>query len=178
MTKGDLVISADFGTSGVKVGLVYSSLSVLARVTESYPLVLKTGGIAEQSPDDWWGALAHALATLRQEVPDLSKRAAALVFSSQLCGLVCCDANGTPLRPCLTWLDKRADPLGKKINGGFPDADSDTPPSLLPRLRLANGPPPNQPTTVHLRHLLNTGRRRSISITTGSDLQSGPSECP
>ncbi|WP_412551493.1 xylulokinase [Shimia sp. MIT910701] len=141
MTKGDLVISADFGTSGVKVGVVDSSLSVLARVTESYPLVLKTGGIAEQSPDDWWGALAHALATLRQEVPDLSKRAAALVFSSQLCGLVCCDANGTPLRPCLTWLDKRAAPLGKKLTGGFPEVHGYNLPRLLKWLRLANGAP-------------------------------------
>jgi len=141
VTQGDLVISADFGTSGVKVGVVDSSLSVLARVTESYPLVLKTGGIAEQAPEDWWSALAHALSTLRQEVPDLSKRAAALVFSSQLCGLVCCDANGTPLRPCLTWLDKRAAPLGKTLTGGFPEVHGYNLPRLLKWLRLANGAP-------------------------------------
>ena len=141
MTRGDLVISADFGTSGVKVGVVDSSLTVLARVTESYPLVLKSGGIAEQSPEDWWAALAHALASLRQELPDLSKRTAALVFSSQLCGVICADANGTPLRPCLTWLDKRAAPLGKKLTGGFPEVHGYNLPRLLKWLRLANGAP-------------------------------------
>ncbi len=141
MTQGDLVISADFGTSGVKVGVVDGDLTVLARVTESYPLALAPGGIAEQAPEDWWGALAHALAALRREVPDLTKRAAALVFSSQLCGVVCADANGTPLRPCLTWLDKRAAPLGKKLVGGFPEVHGYKLPRLYRWLRIANGAP-------------------------------------
>lgn len=138
---GDLVISADFGTSGVKVGVVDSSLTVLARVTETYPLSLAAGGVAEQTPEDWWGALAHALAALRREVPDLSKRASALVFSSQLLGLICCDENGTPLRPCLTWLDKRAAPLGQKLIGGFPEVLGYNILRLAKWLPIANGAP-------------------------------------
>ncbi|MCW8843739.1 MAG: FGGY family carbohydrate kinase, partial [Rhodobacteraceae bacterium] len=71
MPKGDLVISADFGTSGVKVGVVDGDLRLLARATETYPLSLATGGIAEQNPTDWWSALARALETLREAVPSL-----------------------------------------------------------------------------------------------------------
>lgn len=141
MLNGDLVISADFGTSGVKVGVVDGDLNILARVTESYPLALAAGGVAEQSPDDWWGALAHALAELRQQVPDLRKRTAAMVFSSQLCGLICADQNGTALRPCLTWLDKRAAPLGQGLIGGFPQVHGYKLSKLLRWLRLANGAP-------------------------------------
>ncbi len=139
--KGDLVISADFGTSGVKVGVVDSSLSVLARVTETYPLALAAGGVAEQAPEDWWGALAHALAALRRDIPDLSKRCGALVFSSQLCGVICADENGIPLRPCLTWLDKRAAPLGKALVGGFPEVHGYKLHRLMRWLRIANGAP-------------------------------------
>ncbi|MFY0616288.1 xylulokinase [Shimia sp.] len=141
MSNGDLVISADFGTSGVKVGVVDHALTILARVTESYPLTLATGGVAEQAPEDWWAALAKAVAALHLEVPDLSERAGALVFSSQLCGVVCCDANGVALRPCLTWLDKRAAPLGKKLVGGFPEVHGYKAHRLLKWLRIANGAP-------------------------------------
>ncbi|MBO9476377.1 hypothetical protein J7382_02415 [Shimia sp. R11_0] len=141
LIEGDLVISADFGTSGVKVGVVDSSLTILARVTIAYPLNLAPGGIAEQNPTDWWEALAQALHALHQELPDLKSRAAALVFSSQLLGLVCCDEDGTPLRPCLTWLDKRAAPLGKKLVGGFPEIHGYNAPRLARWLRIANGAP-------------------------------------
>lgn len=139
--KGDLVISADFGTSGVKVGVVDDDLRLLARATETYPLSLATGGIAEQSPPDWWDALARALATLRDEVPALRDRAAALVFSSQLCGVICTDEQGTPLRPCLTWLDKRAAETGRALIGGFPSAHGYRIDKLARWLRIANGAP-------------------------------------
>ena len=45
LANGDLVISADFGTSGVKVGVVDGDLNVLARVTETYPLALGSNGL-------------------------------------------------------------------------------------------------------------------------------------
>lgn len=139
--QGDLVISADFGTSGVKVGVVDGDLNVLARVTETYPLTLGAGGIAEQNPDDWWGGLTRAVAELRQQVPDLRDRASVVVFSAQLCGLICADETGHALRPCMTWLDKRGSALVQALIGGFPQVHGYQVGKLARWLRLANGAP-------------------------------------
>ena len=117
---GDLVISADFGTSGVKVGVVDGDLRLLARTTESYPLHLSPPGGAEQVPEDWWAALVRALGVLHAQVPDLDTRAGALVFCAQACGVICVDARGMVLRNCLTWMDKRAVRQGRRIVGGWP----------------------------------------------------------
>lgn len=141
MRQGDLVISADFGTSAVKVGVVNADLMLLAKATETYPLHLATGGIAEQNPADLWAALARAVTQLRQDVPGLADRVSTVVFSSQICGVICADENGRPLKPCLTWLDKRAANVGQQIIGGFPSVHGYQVLKLARWIRLANGAP-------------------------------------
>ncbi|SHJ49938.1 xylulokinase [Shimia gijangensis] len=141
MQHGDLVITADFGTSAVKVGVVDGDLTLLSKATEAYPLNLAPGGIAEQNPADLWAALARALSHLRHDIPNLKERATTLVFSSQICGLICADVNGRPLMPCMTWLDKRAAQTGRDLIGGFPSAHGYQIGKLLRWLRIANGAP-------------------------------------
>ena len=141
MHQGDLVISADFGTSAVKVGVVDGDLTLLAKATEAYPLNLAPGGIAEQNPLDLWAALARGLTQLRNEIPDLKERATTLVFSSQICGLICADGDGRPLMPCMTWLDKRAAKVGQALIGGFPSVLGYKMSKLVKWLRIANGAP-------------------------------------
>ena len=138
---GDLVISADFGTSGVKVGVVDGDLRLLARTTESYPLHLSPPGGAEQVPEDWWAALVRALGVLHAQVPDLDTRAGALVFCAQACGVICVDARGMVLRNCLTWMDKRAVRQGRRIVGGWPAVRGYRVDKGLTWLALANGAP-------------------------------------
>ncbi len=135
------MISADFGTSAVKIGVVNGDLQMLAKATEAYPLHLAAGGIAEQDPADLWAALARAVAQLRQEVPNLADRVSTLVFSSQICGLICADETGKALLPCLTWLDKRAAQVGRDLVGGFPSAHGYQLLKLARWLRIANGAP-------------------------------------
>jgi len=141
VTERDLVISADFGTSGVKIGIVDHSLKLISRATATYPLSLAKGGIAEQAPDDWWAALARGLSDLRHEIPNLMERTGALVMSTQLCGVICADETGHALRPCLTWLDKRAAPIGRALTGGFPEVHGYQVFKLARWLRIANGAP-------------------------------------
>ena len=62
MTDPDLILAADFGTSGVKIGAVGPDLTVVAAVTERYPLHLPAQSRAEQRPEDWWAALARGIA--------------------------------------------------------------------------------------------------------------------
>ena len=84
----ELVIAADFGTSGVKLAALDRSLSLLATAAEAYPLSLPGPDRAEQQPDDWWQALRRGIAALHDQIPDLRERAVALVPCAQMCGLV------------------------------------------------------------------------------------------
>ena len=52
--------------------------------------------------------------------PSLRERAAGIVFASQMCGVVAVDREGTPIRPCMIWLDKRAAGIAREVMGGFP----------------------------------------------------------
>jgi xylulokinase len=141
MTNGSLIISADFGTSGVKLGVVDEDFTLLATTVEPYPLHLPGPSRAEQAPEDWWSALARGIARLSPHVPDLSSRCGAIVFCAQMCGLICADKTGTPLRPALVWLDKRSAPLMQKVLGGWPNISGYGLDKLLRWLPVANGAP-------------------------------------
>lgn len=137
----DLIIAADFGTSGVKVGVVDQDFRIVARAVVSYPLALPGKDQAEQNPADWWNALAKATAKLGGEVERLKERTAALVFCAQMCGVVAVDREGAPLRPCIIWLDKRAAGLSRALVGGFPAILGYQVVKLVRWVRIANGAP-------------------------------------
>ncbi len=141
MPEHDLIIAADFGTSGVKVGAVDGDLHLVADATETYPLNLPGPSMAEQTPEDWWSALARGIGRLQGTIPDLSERAGAIVFCAQMCGLVCADARGAAMRPALVWLDKRSAPLMQRVLGGFPKVSGYGIGALARWLPLANGAP-------------------------------------
>ncbi len=139
--SADLIIAADFGTSGVKVGVVDQDFRIVARAVVSYPLSLPGKDQAEQNPDDWWDALATAIGLLSADIDGLKERAAALVFCAQMCGVVAVDREGTPLRPCIIWLDKRAAELSRALVGGFPSILGYQVAKLVRWVRIANGAP-------------------------------------
>ncbi len=141
MASGDLILAADFGTSGVKVGAVAEGLVLVASTTEPYPLHLPGPSRAEQAPEDWWSALARGIARLAAEVPELDRRVGAVVFCAQMCGLVCADRRGAALRPSLVWLDKRSAPLMQRVLGGWPRIAGYGVGKLLRWLPVANGAP-------------------------------------
>lgn len=139
--KQDLIISIDVGTSSLKVGLVGPALDVLHAADQSYPVSYPGTGRAEQAPADWWEAIRLALAKLAKQCPDLQARAAGMVFASQMCGVVAVDESGTPLRPCMIWLDKRAAEIARTVMGGFPKIFGYGAWKLASSIRLTNGAP-------------------------------------
>lgn len=141
MSRGTLVIAADFGTSSVKLGVVAEGMQLLSRRIESYPVQLASGGIAEQRPEDWWAALARGLSNIEAEMPGTLARAGSLVFSAQMAGVTCVDREGTPLRPCIIWQDIRAARIARDLIGGFPEALGYNLPRLMRWIRIANGAP-------------------------------------
>ncbi|WP_172295313.1 FGGY family carbohydrate kinase [Pseudoruegeria sp. HB172150] len=141
MSTADLILAADFGTSGVKIGAVGPDLVPVATTVEPYPLHLPAPSHAEQIPEDWWNALARGIARLKAEIPDLAARCGAVVFTAQLCAVICAKSDGTVLRPAMVWLDKRAAPLIRKRMGGLVTLAGYNLPFLLRSIRIANGAP-------------------------------------
>ena len=135
------VLTADFGTGGVKAGVVDRTLTPIAVTVEPYGLSRPAPMWAEQRPGDWWSALARAVADLREQVPDLAARLGAVAFSAQMCGVVATDATGHPLRPAIIWLDKRAAETTRRLIGGFPEYHGYNVARAVTWLRIANGGP-------------------------------------
>ncbi len=136
------VLTADFGTGGVKVGIVDRTSTLVAVTVEHYPLARPAPMHAEQRPSDWWSAFVRAVGDLRVRVPDLAERIGAIAFSAQMCGVVCVDGTGHPLRPAIIWLDKRAADITGTIVGGFPAFYGYNIPKAIAWLTIANGGPP------------------------------------
>lgn len=139
--KDAYVLTADFGTGGVKVGVVDRSLAPIAVTVEDYPLSRPAPMRAEQRPADWWSAFVRAVADLRTRVPDLAERIGAVAFTAQMCGVVCVDESGHPLRPAIIWADMRAAETTGRLIRGFPEIYGYGLVRALRWLRLANGAP-------------------------------------
>jgi xylulokinase len=139
--RRDLIIAVDVGTTGLRVGVVRGDLKIEAVAVQSYPTSFALPGHAEQVPEHWWRALCRAMKELNKKLPGLSSRAAGMVYAAQLCGVVPVDEAGTPLRPCLIWLDKRAAAVTRNVMNGFPNVFGYGAYKLLSSLWFTNGAP-------------------------------------
>ncbi len=140
-SEKNLIISADFGTGSVKVALLGTDGEIAGRASGTYETLHPVRDGAEQRPQDWWGAFAETVKRAASGVADYEKRVAGIVFCAQMCGLVCTDAAGEPLRPCLIWRDKRAAGLTRRYVGGFPTVLGYNAFKGLRWLYLGNGAP-------------------------------------
>jgi sugar (pentulose or hexulose) kinase len=111
------VLGVDLGTTEAKAGLIGLDGTLLGMGRGTYPMDLGPDGRAEQSPTDWWAAVGAAARAA------LAGRSRARVLG--VCGvgqgptLAVVDAEAHPVRPAITWQDRRAG------DGGF---------GLLPRM--------------------------------------------
>ncbi len=137
----DLIVAADIGTSAIKIAALDRKMNVIASTAVAHPIQFPNPLWAEQFPEDWWSALVTGMRELSLMVPDLANRAATLGFAAQVCGVVPVDAAGVPLRPCLTWLDKRAGDLIRAKMAGFPSVAGFGVLKLLRSVQLTNGAP-------------------------------------
>jgi xylulokinase len=104
------IAGIDVGTSGVKCIIIDEKATVLASVTESYPLSIPQTGWSEQNPADWWEGTQKAM---KQAVIDsgvANKDIVALSFSGQMHGLVAMDKENNVVRPAILWNDQRTEP--------------------------------------------------------------------
>jgi xylulokinase len=132
-----VVIGIDLGTTRVKVIAFNPELgSVVASTDEEYPTSVPAGGGSEQNPADWWSAVSAAC----RKVVDLVNPAniSAVGLSGHMHGLLLLDRTLEPVRPAMTWSDRRVGASSEKLKrhsrfrelGGNDVVDAFTAPKL------------------------------------------------
>ena len=103
----DYVLGIDVGTTGTKSGLFSGDGKLIDVEYASYPIAYPEEGWAEQNPKAWWEALIN---TTRTVVERTGKGSAvrSLSLSTQGGCLVLLDRNFSPVRPAVSWMDRRA----------------------------------------------------------------------
>ena len=126
------LIGADVGSSCLKAALVHPERGVVAVAERSYPMHRPHPGWAENDPEDWYQALAHAVPAALAQVGVAPSDVAALCLVGQRDIAVLIDEAGHALAPVIHWTDRRDpeettaayDRLGRKrlvdISGTLP----------------------------------------------------------
>jgi len=101
-----LVLGVDVGSQSIKAVIVDESGDVVSSGSAPLTMVHEHGGWADQDPAAYRTALRDAVRMATDGTP--ANRIVAMGLGSQVDGVVACDADGTPLRSAIIWLDKRA----------------------------------------------------------------------
>lgn len=110
-----LLLGIDVGTSGVKVVLADGDGALVRDGARRYPTSVDARGGAEQDPAAWWSALTELTRSLIGPEP-----IAGVAVTAQAPTLVPVDAEGEPVGPALTWLDRRAEAEAREIDALAP----------------------------------------------------------
>lgn len=101
-----LILAHDLGTSGNKATLFSENGTLIANSTHPYPTDYRSGGVAEQDPEDWYRAVCISTRKLLAD-RDVG-RVAAIAFSGMMQGCLCMSGDGRPLRKHMLYCDQRA----------------------------------------------------------------------
>jgi xylulokinase len=102
------VIGVDVGSQSVKALLVDESGTGIESASAPCELSHPASGWAEQNPEDWQRALAHAVRAVKANAGIRGEEVSTLGLACQVDGLVAIDDRLRPLRPAIIWLDRRA----------------------------------------------------------------------
>lgn len=103
-----MLVAHDLGTTGNKASLHADDGRLLSAVTVAYPVHFAPGGVAEQDPEHWWGAVVEATRTLLARTGAAPGDVSGVVVSGQMMGAVLLDADHRPVRPAIIWADTRS----------------------------------------------------------------------
>ncbi|MDN3293576.1 xylulokinase [Streptomyces ficellus] len=115
------VIGVDSSTQSTKAAVVEADSGRVLAVGRAAHTVSGEAGARESDPEQWWRALAQAVAAA---LDGLDPRAVTgIAVAGQQHGLVVLDAAGRPLRPALLWNDTRSAPQAAALTAELgPDA--------------------------------------------------------
>jgi xylulokinase len=101
-----LVLGVDVGSQSIKAVIVDERGDVVSAGSAPLSMVHEHDGWADQDPHAYRTALRDAVRAATEGAQ--SDQVVAIGLGSQVDGVVACDADGSPLRPAIIWLDKRA----------------------------------------------------------------------
>jgi xylulokinase len=99
-------LAIDIGTSSAKAALYSQEGRLLASKSQEYPLYHPKENWSEQNPEEWWQAVRLICKQVTAETPRQVIRAICVSGQAPSCAPV--DRKGTPVRPAILWLDRRA----------------------------------------------------------------------
>ena len=109
MSADGYVIGCDVGSQGTNAALYTADGGLVASAYEAYDVAFPRPGWAEQSATLWDEAIRRACRQLVTGFDGPADGVRAISFGSQLDGQVPLDSALRPLRPCLIWMDRRAE---------------------------------------------------------------------
>ena len=114
------VVGIDLGTQSVKVAVVDPGGDVVSSAVRPYAVDSVRPGWAETDPQAW---LTAALDAAREALAGADVPPDAIGMSGQMHGVVLCEADGTPVRPAITWADTRSAAEARRIAETLGDAE-------------------------------------------------------
>lgn len=104
---GEAVLGIDIGTTSTKAVLFDPAGVELATTERSYRLRTPRPGWAEQQPADLWQAVVGSIRAV-MDAAGPGTRVRGLALAAQSGSLIPARADGRPVYPAITWLDRRA----------------------------------------------------------------------
>ena len=110
-------IGVDLGTSAAKFILCGKDGSILASVSEEYPVLRPRAGWTEQDPAVWTAAVERGISRLLEGAD--RKAVKGIGVAGQMHGTPTLGKDGEVLRPCILWNDGRTEEETAYLNGAF-----------------------------------------------------------
>jgi xylulokinase len=111
-----MILSFDFGTSGLKTIVLDRDGKILSSAYREYPLFVPELNYAEQDPNYYWKSACETAKEVIGKARINALEIKGLSMCTQGMGLIPIDDKGTVLCNNITWLDNRAGKQAKEIN--------------------------------------------------------------
>lgn len=111
-------LAIDLGTTGLKVGLVSLTGTVAWTAGAELSTNLHRDGGAEQDPGEWWRLVREAATAALASGAARPDQVVAVSTTGQWASTVPVAADGTPVGPCILWMDTRGGPHSRRRFGG------------------------------------------------------------
>ena len=113
------ILAHDVGTSGNKAVLVDTEGNIRTSAFQAYPIHYPRPDWAEQEPEDWWNAVAATTRQVMEQSGVAPQDVLAMIYTTQMVGIVPMGSDDQPLRPAIIWLDGRAPAQADQIMRKF-----------------------------------------------------------
>ncbi len=114
--ENSFVLTFDFGTSGMKISLIDTSLHVVEVLKRDYNFTSPNTEWAQIDPCVFIQAITEAVRVLRERNLQQLSLVRGLILCTQWKGLIPVDEHGSALYDAILWLDKRAKPQADALN--------------------------------------------------------------